>query len=195
MIGFEIGNVPTTPRGAARERHAENMTNKDQLNWRKRFEDTSPGRRSVLSLKERIERLVTSQPYAVLCTQGEGQPYGSLVAFAFSPDLATAVFATPTATRKYKLLSECEQVALLVDDRPDHVADMMQVEAITATGRARELGPGPRYDSCSRLLVDRHPYLKSFVSADSSALFEIQIARFLHVTRFQEVNQWVPVKR
>lgn len=171
------------------------MTNDDEPNLPRRFDDPTPRRRSPESVKKSIERLVTSQPYAVLCTQGEGQPYGSLVAFAFSGDLTTAVFATPVATRKYKLLSECERVALLVDNRPDHVDDMMQVEAITATGRAVEVPSGARYDRSSQLLIDRHPYLKSFVSADSSALFEIEITRFLHVTRFQEVNQWVPAKR
>ena len=70
------------------------------------------------ALPERIRRLVSDQPYAVLCTQGDGQPYGSVVAFACSADLTTAVFATPVTTRKYRLLVACEQVALVVDNRP-----------------------------------------------------------------------------
>jgi hypothetical protein len=61
-----------------------------------------------------IRRLVVSQPYAVLCTQGQGQPYGSLVAYAMTTDLTSAVFATPRATRKFRLLSECDHVALLM---------------------------------------------------------------------------------
>jgi len=152
-------------------------------------------KREAEPLKDKITRLVTSQPYAVLCTQGDGQPYGSLVAFAFSDDLGTAVFATPTATRKYRLLSECERVALLVDNRPDFTHDMMQVEAITVTGRARQVSSDRDIDRCAKLLLGRHPYLKHFVASDSSALFEINVTRFLHVTRFQEVNQWVPDNR
>jgi nitroimidazol reductase NimA-like FMN-containing flavoprotein (pyridoxamine 5'-phosphate oxidase superfamily) len=151
-------------------------------------EDTEP-------LAKSIKKLVTSQPYAVLCTQGEGQPYGSLVAFAFSDDLSRIVFATPVATRKYRLLTESPRVALLVDNRPEHLDDMMQVEAVTVTGRASEIKNDTRYDRCADMLLARHPYLKAFVEAASSALFEIEVTRFLHVTRFQEVNQWVPTKR
>ena len=40
------------------------------------------------ALRERIRTLMTEQPYAVLCTQGGGQPYGSVIAFAANPELA-----------------------------------------------------------------------------------------------------------
>ncbi len=146
-------------------------------------------------LEERIRCLVTKQPYGVLCTQGQGQPYGSMVAFAFSDNLSVAVFATPVATRKYRLLSECDHVALVVDNRPDHPNDIMKVEALTATGQTTEIPRGPEFDQYSRLLVNRHSQLESFVRAPSCALFRIDIVRFFHVTRFQEVGQWVPPSR
>ena len=159
------------------------------------FEET-PGERDAGArprpLVETIRRLVSTMPFGVLCTQGDGQPYGSVVAFAFSDDLRTAAFATPTATRKYRLLSQCDRVSLVIDNRPEHPDDMMQVEAVTVTGRAIELGPGEDHDHCAGLLVARHPYLRSFVQAESCALFRIEPTRFLHVWRFQEVRQWVP---
>ena len=43
------------------------------------------------AVRDRIERLAREQPCAVLCTQGEGQPYGWLVALAVSEDLRSAV--------------------------------------------------------------------------------------------------------
>jgi hypothetical protein len=144
------------------------------------------------SLRDRIQELATGQPYAVLCTQGQGQPYGALVAFAFTEDLSKAVFATPVATRKYRLLCECDHVALVIDNRPQHIDDLMEVEAFTATGRAVLVERGPDFDCWGRLLVERHPYLKQFVAAPSCALFLVHIIRFLHVARFQEVNQWIP---
>jgi succinylglutamate desuccinylase len=118
-----------------------------------------------------------------------------MVAFAFSDDLSFAVFATPMATRKYRLLSECDHVALVVDNRPQHTDDMMKVEAVTATGRTTEVAPSAEFNEYSRLLVGRHPQLESFVRASSCALFRIDVFRFFHVTRFQEVGQWVPVSR
>jgi nitroimidazol reductase NimA-like FMN-containing flavoprotein (pyridoxamine 5'-phosphate oxidase superfamily) len=143
-------------------------------------------------LETRIRRLVEGQPYGVLCTQSQSQPYGSLVAFAFSDDLKQAVLATPIATRKFRFLSECEHVALVVDSRPDHVDDFMAVEAITATGRATLLEEAAESRRWARLLLARHPYLESFVSAPSCALFRIDVVRFFHVVRFQEVRQWAP---
>ncbi len=146
-------------------------------------------------LDKRIRRLVTEQLYGVLCTHGQGQPYGSLIAFAFSYDLSRAVFSTPTATRKYHLLSECDRVSLVVDNRPQYPHDMMKVEALTATGRATEVLRGPAFQEHERLLIGRHPQLKSFVRASSCALFQIDIFHFFHVSRFQEVGQWTPPSR
>ena len=139
-----------------------------------------------------IRELVDSQPFAVLCTQGEGQPYGSVVAFAFSQDLHSFVFATPVATRKYRLLSDCDRVALVIDNRGQFPDDMMKVEALTVTGQARQVTPGPEFDAWGGLLTTRHPYLRSFVKAPSTALFRVDVVRVLHVTRFQEVRQWLP---
>jgi uncharacterized protein YhbP (UPF0306 family) len=142
--------------------------------------------------RERIRALLTEQPFAVLCTQGEGQPYGSVVAYAAGPDCCALAFATPTATRKYRLLCECTSVALVIDSRSKYPDDMTKVEAITATGRALQLDPGPEFDRWADLLAERHPQLVSFVRAPSSALFRVDIVRYLHVSRFQEVHQWVP---
>jgi nitroimidazol reductase NimA-like FMN-containing flavoprotein (pyridoxamine 5'-phosphate oxidase superfamily) len=144
------------------------------------------------SLESRIRRLVTSQDYAVLSTQGEGQPYASLVALAFSDDLAQAAFVTATATRKYRLLSECDRVALLVDNRSQGQDRMMEIEAVTATGRAHLLEGGGERERWSSALVERHPQLAAFVASPTSALFRIDIVRYLHVSRFQEVLQWSP---
>ena len=147
---------------------------------------------STESLDLRIRRLVESQPYAVLCTQGQGQPYGSLVAFAMTQDLKHAVFATPKATRKFRLLSQCDQVALVIDNRPEFPDQLMDVEGVTATGRAVLVEKGDERERWARLLIERHSYLSRFVQSTSCGLFRIQIVRYFHVSRFQEVRQWVP---
>ena len=145
-----------------------------------------------ISIQDRIRGLIETQPYAVLCTQGQSQPYGSLVAFAASDDLKNIVFSTPIATRKYRLLSECEQVALLVDNRSAYPHDLMQIEAVTATGCAQVVAPSPNFDRWAGLLIDRHPHLADFVLGKSCALVRVAIERYFHVGRFQEVRQWGP---
>ena len=154
--------------------------------------EPAPDHGSGEDLGRTIRRLLDGQLYAVLCTQGQGQPYGSLVAYATTPDLDSAVFATQKATRKYRLLSECAHVALVVDNRSALPDRLMDVEAVTATGRAHEIEAGPEFEPWSRLLTDRHPYLDTFIRSVSCGLFRIDIVRYLYVTRFQEVRQWVP---
>jgi nitroimidazol reductase NimA-like FMN-containing flavoprotein (pyridoxamine 5'-phosphate oxidase superfamily) len=144
------------------------------------------------STPDRIRKLLTGQPYAVLCTQGQSQPYGSLVAFAASEDLRTLVFSTPVATRKYRLLTECEHVALLIDSRSASPEDMMSIEAVTVTGHAHVIPAGTEFDRWAGLLTARHPHLAAFVKAESTALVRVDVVRYFHVCRFQEVRQWVP---
>jgi len=136
-------------------------------------------------LEDRIRHLVDKQMYGVLCTEGQGQPYGSMIAFAFSHDLSAVVFATPTATRKYRLLTENNHVALVVDNRPSFPDNMMKVEAVTVTGRASEVKRSAEFDEYSRLLTARHPQLEAFVKSSSCSLFVIEVFRFFHVSRFQ----------
>jgi nitroimidazol reductase NimA-like FMN-containing flavoprotein (pyridoxamine 5'-phosphate oxidase superfamily) len=142
--------------------------------------------------RDQVARLVREQPYAVLCTQGGGQPYGSLVALAVTDDLSSAVFATPITTRKYRLLCDCDHVALVIDSRSRSIDDMMEIEAVTATGRAKQVSPGAEFEQDAKLLVGQHPQLEFFVRSPTTALFHVDIIRYLHVTRFQEVRQWTP---
>lgn len=144
------------------------------------------------STPERVRKLLTEQPYAVLCTQSQSQPYGSLVAFAVNSDLKTLVFSTPMVTRKYRLLTECEHVAFLIDSRSTSSEDMMGIEAVTVTGHAHVIPAGTEFDRWASLLTARHPHLATFVRAESTALVRVEVVRYFHVCRFQEVRQWVP---
>ena len=145
-------------------------------------------------LAEQIAQLVERQPYAILCTQGAGQPYGSLVAFAVTEDLKAAIFATPVSTRKYRLLCECDHVALVIDSRSTSSEDMMNIEAVTATGRASQLSPGQEFDDLAGLLTRRHRHLEGFIKSPTSAVFRVEMVRYFHVSHFQEVRQWIPTR-
>ena len=141
---------------------------------------------------EDIRRLIEDQSFCVLCTQGQSQPYGSLIAFAPSEDLKHVYFTTSVATRKYRLLIGCERAALVIDNRSRHPDSLMDVAALTVTGRTRHLKSGQAYKKGITLLIRRHPYLKSFIRSETTALFRFDVIRYLYVTRFQEVQQWIP---
>ena len=143
-------------------------------------------------LEHRIRRLVTQQSFCILSTQGNEQPYGSLIAYAFSDDLKQYFFSTQLATRKYRLLQGCDHVALVIDNRCQHLDNMMQVEAVTITGNAKHINSGANYKTGLKHFRDRHPYLNDFLESPSTALFQIDVVRYFHVTRFQMVSQWIP---
>ena len=143
-------------------------------------------------LADQIRQLLDHQSFCILCTQGESQPYGSLIAYAFTDDLKHLFFTTPKATRKYKLLTECQRVALVIDSRCQHQDDMTQVDAVTITGKAVQIQAGADYEKGIDMLKHRHPYLANFLKSASAALFRIDVVRYFHVTRFQEVSQWIP---
>lgn len=142
--------------------------------------------------ENRIRGLIRDQLYGVLCTQSNAQPYGSMVAFAFSDDLKYIVFGTPRNTNKYRFLTDCRNVAFVVNNMNRHADDLMKVEAVTATGRAIELPPGGADAGWADLLLQRHMNLKAFITSTSTALFKIEISRFFYVSSFQEVLEWEP---
>ena len=155
--------------------------------------ETAGGPQSAGCLvKELIWRLVHEQPIGVLCTQGQGRSYGSVVAVAVQEDLRTFIFATSRQTTKYRLLSECRQVSLVIDSRASHPNDFLRIDAVTATGAAEEIPRDERFEFLSGLLIERHPYQRAMVKAPSAALFRIHVARYLYVARLQEGIEWLP---
>jgi len=139
-----------------------------------------------------ILRLVNDQPFCVLATQGQGQPYTSLIAFAYTEDLKRLYFCTPEASRKFRLLKACNRASLLIDSRCQHPEHIMEVEALTITGRTRHLTQDDECETVATMLNERHPYLHAFVHEESTAIFRFEVIRYFHVSRFQEVRQFIP---
>ena len=156
---------------------------------------TAPSSDPGTNVEKEIRRLVNDRPFGVLSTQAQGQPYASLIAFAFTSDLRAFLFSTPKATRKFRLLSQCDRVALLVDDRCLHPDHFMEVQGVTITGKARQLSPpDSEWEPSRRCYLDRHPQFKDFLNAPTTALFRVDVVRAFHVSRFQQVMQWTPTQ-
>ena len=143
-------------------------------------------------VRESIRELCKSQSFAVLATQGKGQPYTSLIGFATSDDMKYVVFATPKQTRKYSLLEEDNRVSLMVDNRAQQPDSINFISALTITGNGRILNDAEEIEKWSGLLTEKHPYLSSFVRSDSTAVILVEVYRYYYVRRFQEVFEWIP---
>ncbi len=144
------------------------------------------------SIQESIKELCESQSFAVLATQGSGQPYTSLIGFFTSEDLKYLVFATPKETRKFSLLEGDNRVALMVDNRGLQPNSINHISALTITGNSRVLSDKEEIKKWSGMLTEKHPYLNSFVKASSTAIVLVEVYRYFYVRRFQEVFEWIP---
>jgi len=136
-----------------------------------------------------IKTLLEKQPLAVLATQGNGQPYTSLMAYAFTEDLRFLVFATAMSTRKHRNIKEESRVALLVDDRSNNEEDFQNAVALTIVGEACEVGLDER-EYYSSLYLKRHPSLKLFLASPSTIFFKVEVHNYLLVSRFEDAVEY-----
>ena len=128
--------------------------------------------------------------FAVLATSDEGRPYASLIAFAFTPDCQTVIFATPKATRKYRNMMSQKSVSILIDNRSGTPEDLSRAEAVTLVGTARPVRAGARKEEYREVFHKKHPPLASFIDDPGTALMAMLIEQAIHVTRFQDVSAW-----
>lgn len=140
-------------------------------------------------MHERIHALLAEQPLAVLSTQRGGQPYSSLMAFAHTDDLRIIVVATGKSTRKHQNIIMDSRVSLLVDNRSNREEDFHAAAALTVLGVANPIESGER-SIYEMLYLERHPYLRNFLSAPATTFFKIKVNHYLLVTRFQSVMEY-----
>jgi heme iron utilization protein len=146
------------------------------------------------TLEERIREMCEGQSFAVLATQGAGQPYASLIGFATNADLTHLVFATPKKTRKYALLEQENRVALLIDNRSSMPNNINNLSALTITGNACILSEPEEIDLWGDLLTNKHPYLRDFLASPDTAVVRVEVYQYLYVENFQNVSEWFPTK-
>jgi nitroimidazol reductase NimA-like FMN-containing flavoprotein (pyridoxamine 5'-phosphate oxidase superfamily) len=140
----------------------------------------------IHQLREAIKGILDLQKLSVLATQGDGRPYGSLVAFAATSDLKTLFFATKRATRKYSNLLAHPNVAMVIDTRTNQAADFSDATAVTALGEVEEVAANDRQEFLN-FYIEKHPYLKEFVESPTCVLLRVRVRNYIMVSRFQNV--------
>ena len=138
------------------------------------------------ALRQRLKEVFQTQTLGVLCTHNEGQPYGSLVAFAATEDLKSLLFATTRATRKFANLCRDRRVAMVIDTRSNREEDFHDAIAVTAVGHVEEI-KGKSRDRHAKHYLSKHPHLVDFIGSPTCALLRIEVDTFYIVQRFQNV--------
>jgi nitroimidazol reductase NimA-like FMN-containing flavoprotein (pyridoxamine 5'-phosphate oxidase superfamily) len=137
-----------------------------------------------------IRQLLQNEQLGVLSTEQQGQPYASLVAFAVTTGLGNLVFCTPKTTRKYSNLANNPRVAMLINNCRNQASDIDNAVSVTAVGKATEVVDTSR-ENLGALFLQKHPHLKEFLQAESTALVRIRVQRYFMVRKFQEVYEHV----
>ncbi len=135
-----------------------------------------------------LENLFSSQLLAVLGTQSEEGPYGSLVAFAATDDFKDLLFATARSTRKYRNIVASPRAVMVVDNRSNQETDFASAVAVTATGSVTEVGNAQR-DKLQTLYLAKHPSLSDFLAAPECAFLRLEVSTYSIVRKFQQVEQ------
>ena len=136
-----------------------------------------------------ISALLESQSLAVLATQRNGQPYTSLMAYAFTENLKELVVATGTSTRKHQNILTDSRVSMLIDNRSNQQQDFHEANALTIVGGVKEI-PAHELQDYKERYLNRHPYLDMFLNSPSTVLLKIEVYHYLLVSRFQNVMEY-----
>ncbi len=141
-------------------------------------------------LRQTLKDMLAAQRFCVLATQGQGQPYGSLVAFAVTDDLKQLVFATSRDTRKFSNLRSDPRVALVIDSRSNSDTDLKDAVAVTALGLAQETA-GVERERLASVYLAKHPGLAEFIHSADTAVCAVEVEDYI-VAGFREVTRLRP---
>jgi len=146
--------------------------------------ETSEGNADVSA---RLASLSRDLRFGVLATSAGDGPHLSLVALALTAGQDSVVFATPTKSEKFRNIEADSRVAVLLDGSSE-AGSVLGGETVALNGRASVVGRGARRVELAALLESRHPELKEFLSAPTTALVRIDVERATHVEGFQRVT-------
>jgi len=138
--------------------------------------------------KQKIRELFASQMLAVVATDDGKFPYTSLVAFSCTQDLKFLLFATDRFTRKYRNMERNPHVSLLIDNRGNQPSDFENAIAVTAVGKAADVGEDEK-EKMQKIFLSRHPQLRDFVNALNTVLVKVETDFYYPVSRFQQVRE------
>lgn len=122
---------------------------------------------------EKMLSLIRSQEVCVLATAGpDGAPHCSFMFYAWDEGGRIIRLLTRAGARKFANLAANPAVSLLIDTRGE-AAQGGQVVALTVTGQARDLAPGPERERALAALLARHPILGEIAVLPDARVVEV----------------------
>jgi uncharacterized pyridoxamine 5'-phosphate oxidase family protein len=124
-------------------------------------------------IKEYINGALQTCRFAVLATEGNGQPHASLIAITPFGSFPKVIFATYRNTLKYRNLNDNSKVAMLIEGENVNTKGLNERVVLTIIGKTEEVGIEEN-EAAYKAHLKRHPEMESFmISSDCALMFVI----------------------
>jgi len=139
--------------------------------------------------KEYITRILKTSKFAVLATEGDGQPHASLIAITPFGNFRQLIFATYRNTRKYRNLLHNSKVAVLIEGLNVRMKGLKESVALTIIGHSEEISIEEN-EVAFNTHLKRHPEMESFMLSSDCALIMVIAQSFQVVNGINDI-QWL----
>ena len=139
--------------------------------------------------KEYIEGVLETSGFAVLATEGNGQPHASLIAITPFANFRRLIFATYRNTLKYQNLSSNNKVAVLIESGVNNMKDLKESAVLTIIGHTEEVKTEEN-EAAYRAHLKRHPEMDSFMLSPDCALILVIAQSFQVVYGIDDIR-WI----
>ena len=144
---------------------------------------------SLSVIKTYIEDIFKIRRFAVLATEGDGQPHASLIAVTPMEGFRKLIFATYRNTRKYINLANNGKVAILVESININRSGLQESIVLTAFGHVEEIKDGEE-NIVFETHLERNPELSAFMKSEDCSLVRIKVDTYQVVRGIEDVEWW-----
>ena len=141
------------------------------------------------TIKEYIEGALQTSRFAVLATEGNGQPHTSLIAITPFGSFRQLIFATYRNTLKYRNLSHNSKVAVLIESGDVNMKALHKSIVLTIIGHTEEINIVDN-EAAFQVHLKRHPEMESFMLSNDCALILV-IAQSYQVVYGIDDIMWI----
>lgn len=141
------------------------------------------------TIKDYIDGIISTSDFAVLATDGKGQPHVSLIAITPLGDCRQLVFATYRNSLKYRNIKYNSKVAVLIENGDITEKDLKERIVLTIIGYAEEISITGN-EEAHRAHLKRHPGMESFMLSSDCTLIKV-IAHSFQVVKGVDDIRWI----
>ncbi|MBE0473549.1 pyridoxamine 5'-phosphate oxidase family protein [Rhodoferax sp.] len=145
--------------------------------------------RHPVTNKHTVQQLLDATGFAILATEGAGQPHASLIAITPFQGWRQLLFATYRDTLKYRNLQHNPKVSVLADGCKASRGGEREGFVVTAVGQAHDIS-ADQHAAALQAHLKRHPDLAVFLQSPDCVLVAVAVQAYQVVRSIDDVTWW-----